>query len=60
VYVDIDAVRLYHASKAYGWHAGVLLGCANSEMNDGDGQCLCGVIFLSISMQTSTTLYAIG
>jgi hypothetical protein len=25
VYVDSDAVRLYRAGKASGWHAGVLL-----------------------------------
>jgi hypothetical protein len=25
VYVDSDAVHLYHAGKACGWHAGVLL-----------------------------------
>jgi hypothetical protein len=25
VYVDSDAVRLYRAGKAFGWHAGVLL-----------------------------------
>ena len=25
VYVDIDAVRLYLAGKASGWHAGVLM-----------------------------------
>jgi hypothetical protein len=37
-----------------------VVGCANSENVDDNGQCHCGGIFLSISTQTSTTLCAFG